>query len=921
MRPIKLTMSAFGPYAKKTTLDMSALGESGLYLITGDTGSGKTTIFDAITFALYGGASGENREPSMMRSKYAEPDTPTEVELTFLYGAKEYTVKRSPDYERQSLRGSGIVTQKADACLIYPNGRVVTKTREVNAAIRDIIGIDRTQFTQISMIAQGEFLKLLFAPTEERKKIFRQIFETSFYEQLQDALKDEALEMSRRCKELKSAIRQYMSGVTCGVDDGYAAGELKRAIDGEMAQHDAIELIETFVSGDEQLHERLESELAELEKELEQVNMRLGKAHEIEKARAALQAAKKALDIEEPALDKLKAQLEAERKKQGERDALAAEIASFKAKLPSYATLELRTAELQQKRKELAAIYDALKKEREAYEAVKKSAAAYREQCDALRGAGVQLESLSNKKVRAMEAMSQLEALIKAFADYDALGADVAAARDKYEQASQKAQRLRDEHNRQNRAFLDAQAGVLAAALEDGEPCPVCGSVSHPRPAEPPLSAPSREQLEAAKAAAENASSLEQSRSLRAGELGGQLLAKQNHIEEKCAEQFGRQDFDTSKEMAASALANAKDDYARLDKQLERERENVEQKSKLEKLIAEKESERAKYEQLTVEMERRLAGLESEVAEKERMARELAHSLKFTSRQQAEKYAEELDDKSAAMKKSFERAQKDYEACRAKTDVLCGQIRSLAAQTFAAPEIDVAAQTQRQLEINERKRRTREQMSAIEARLAANRAAVKGIRLKSSELEAAEQRCAWIKPLSDTANGAISGRQRITLETYVQTHYFDRIIVRANTRFMMMSDGQYELTRRTDSSTRTKSGLELNVIDHYNATERSVKTLSGGEAFKASLSLALGLSDEIQSCVGGVMIDTMFVDEGFGSLDERSMQQAVSALLKLSGSNRLVGIISHVGELKEKIERQVVVTKLREGGSSVRIIS
>lgn len=219
MRPIKLTVSAFGPYAGKTVLDLDKLGENGLYLITGDTGAGKTTIFDAITYALYGEASGDNREPSMFRSKYAEATTPTEVELVFSYAGKTYTVKRNPEYERPKSRGEGFTTQKAEVQLKYPDGRVVTKQRDVDNAIRDIMGINRSQFLQIAMIAQGDFLKLLLAPTEERKKIFRQIFKTQLYQDLQDRLKKESSQLNDKCDAARNSIKQYIDGITCDEND------------------------------------------------------------------------------------------------------------------------------------------------------------------------------------------------------------------------------------------------------------------------------------------------------------------------------------------------------------------------------------------------------------------------------------------------------------------------------------------------------------------------------------------------------------------------------------------------------------------------------------------------------------------------------------------------------------------------------
>lgn len=465
MRPIKLILSAFGPYAGRVELPLDRLGQSGLYLITGDTGAGKTTIFDAITFALYGEASGGSREPSMLRSKYADPATPTEVTLTFVYAGREYTVRRSPEYTRPARRGAGLVAQAAEAELTCPDGRVITRLREVNQALCGILGVNRQQFSQIAMIAQGDFLRLLLADTRDRQAIFREIFKTGRYQTLQERLKAESAALRQQCDALRRSVEQSLGRVRD------AAGQ---PLDG-LPPEDALARTETLLAADREQDAALADRRAELADRREQLRLRL---------------------------------------------------------------------------------------------------------------------------------------------------AGNAAARDE----------------------------------------------------------------------------------------------------------------------AGAALT---------------------------------------------------------------------------------------------------------------------------------------------------------QLTRLEARWG------------------------WLRALADTAGGSLSGREKVMLETYVQTAYFDRIVARANTRFMVMSAGQYELQRcRTADNNRSQSGLELEVVDHYNGTVRSVRTLSGGESFLASLALALGLSDEVQSSAGGIRLDTMFVDEGFGSLDEQALQQALQALASLTGGNRLIGLISHVAELKDRIDRQIVITKQRAGGST-----
>ena len=274
----------------------------------------------------------------------------------------------------------------------------------------------------------------------------------------------------------------------------------------------------------------------------------------------------------------------------------------------------------------------------------------------------------------------------------------------------------------------------------------------------------------------------------------------------------------------------------------------------------------------------------------------------------------------AALQKALEQAQKAYQMGKATADTLRGQIQGYQEQLRQAEPIDLELERAKRKTLSVEIARLSEGLTELAARIRCNQTALEHLKEQSGDLEETEKKWTWVRALSNTANGNISGEEKIMLETYVQMTYFDRIIARANTRFMVMSGGQYELKRRIEAeNNRSQSGLELDVIDHYNGTERSVNSLSGGETFKASLSLALGLSDEIQSSAGGIRLDTMFVDEGFGSLDEESLQQAMRALSSLTEGNRLVGIISHVAELKEKIDKQIFVTKDRSGGSRAEI--
>ena len=295
MRPIKLTMSAFGPYAGETVIDFEKLGENGIYLISGDTGAGKTTIFDGIVFALYGDASGEKREPSMLRSKYAKPETPTFAELVFKYADKVYTVRRNPAYMRKKLKGEGYTEQSADCCFTYPDGRVVTKKSEVDEAVKKVVGVSKDQFLQIAMIAQGDFLKTLTAKTEERKEILRYIFKTKRFLNLQEKLKDRYSEASELVKDAQSSMAQYIDGISCAEENPLFI-QVQRAKNNELPIIDVITALETLIKQDENSDKELNSEIQIIEKQLADVNSLLGKLEDYKKLSKELCVVGKAIE-------------------------------------------------------------------------------------------------------------------------------------------------------------------------------------------------------------------------------------------------------------------------------------------------------------------------------------------------------------------------------------------------------------------------------------------------------------------------------------------------------------------------------------------------------------------------------------------------------------------------------------------------
>ncbi len=919
MRPVRLILSAFGPYAGRTELELDRLGASGLYLITGDTGAGKTTIFDAITFALYGEASGGSREPAMLRSKYAAPETPTEVTLTFSYAGAHYTVRRNPEYDRPALRGGGVATQRADAQLTCPDGRVVTKVREVNLAIRELLGVDRAQFCQIAMIAQGDFLKLLLAETKDRQAIFREIFKTGYYRELQEQLRQEAGELTRQCEAAGQSVRQYIAGVRCSAEEGLEA-MLERAKAGELPVSDTLELLERILQRDREGQRRAEAELQALEQRLEAANTLLGKAEAYEKAGAALRAARENHAACASELKRLQEALEREQARLPDAAALEREAAAMEAELPGYAEREQKDAELtafcgrlEGKKAQLEQLRRSLQDGRERLEEWKRESLA-------LQQAGAQRERLLHEREQAALRQRDLEALQRELQAYGGLAARLAAAQADYGRASASAEKAQLAYCRKNQAFLDEQAGILAQTLRDGVPCPVCGAAEHPAPARKSERAPTEAQLREAQAAAQRAQEAAAAASRTAGELKGRAEAGRQALLERIAALLGGDSLEGAQETVAALLETGAEQLRDLHAQAAEEERRLRRKTELEQKLPQAEAELRKLEGETAQRETQCAAAAGQAEEMRRRLQELSGRLRYPDRRTAEARRAELETRSAAIRDAVGRAEQNVRRCEASVTEWNGRIRQLEAQCAEARVLDTGRAAAEKAELTARRVEMRALQNTLHARISANAAALRNIREQAGKQQALEERLAWLRALSDTANGFLSGK-KVALETYVQMRYFDRVIARANTRFLMMSGGQYELKRRqTAEHHRSQSGLELDVVDHYNGTERSVKTLSGGESFQASLSLALGLSDEVQASAGGIRLETLFVDEGFGSLDEEALQQAIRTLSGLAEGNRLVGIISHVAELKERIDRQIVVRKERSGGSRAEIL-
>ncbi len=472
-----------------------------------------------------------------------------------------------------------------------------------------------------------------------------------------------------------------------------------------------------------------------------------------------------------------------------------------------------------------------------------------------------------------------------------------------------------------NRAFLDEQAGIIAETLKKGEPCPVCGALEHPCIARKSETAPTEAELKKAKEAAEKARSVAEKKSSDCKTAKATLDAKTGEAKKQINNLWLNKSIEEAATLLSDEQAAASADVDRLNADIAAEEKKITRRNELAPIIPEKETELKQTEQDISDCDINLKSQKSALTEKKTQHENEKKTLSFANKAEAAKEVSLLESRIDEMKTAYNSAQEKMQTSNEKIAGYRSSIEKFSEQLSSGCRLDREEETKRKTDIQAGRDKADAAFRELDKRIETNGHVLKNIRDKAGSLIDLEKRYAWMKALSNTANGNISGKEKVMLETYIQMTYFDRIIARANTRFMVMSGGQYELKRRKEAeNNRSQSGLDLDVIDHYNGTERSVKTLSGGESFKASLSLALGLSDEIQASAGGVKLDTMFVDEGFGSLDEDSLNQAMRALSGLADGNRLVGIISHVGELKNRIDRQIVVNKERSGGSTAKII-
>lgn len=873
-------MSAFGSYSGVEIIDFTEI-RGGLFLITGDTGAGKTTIFDAITYALYDRTSGGVRDGNMMRSQYADESTDTFVEYTFSCREEMYTIRRNPEYMRAGRRKNAdgtvrLVKETAKVSLLLPDGKEFQgKKRETDQKIEEIMGLDAGQFTQIAMIAQGEFLQLLHAGSRERRKIFSKIFQTRIYWKMQEELKEQARELYVDLKESEADIRREMQRVISRPDQDMKAGQLLeqlKQLDERWQEISGMEMpnaedTQTVLSQIIRVWKSRLSELTKQEKvlqeEIEAIHVLIEKKRETNRLFDLLEQAKQErhdLEIEKNNYEIMKSEAQ-----QGER-------AERSYSLESQA-LRTRKA-LMRVTEEISSLESWQKEHREDEKQFGETLRKLEEQ-------------FVQDEPKLQEQIARLREMLPRYETVRRLKTECAEWTEKMSVCMEACKQASEEYENCYERFFAGQAGLMARELEEGMPCPVCGSEHHPHKAELKAGVPDQNAVEQAK-------------------------KRRDQEEEK------RTKIQKEYQHAAAALDAEK-------KTLGEDPPSCEDaKKQLADAVGELESlknavvlARERHRKCAEENRQKAGQLEGLISQQKETAKRLEEEKEaFYSEIRNQQFKDQEEYRKAkqwiAGWQQKETKVKEYETkvLRCRT-----QIETLEKQTGDRKREDIAEDQERQKELALAVKKIRRQFMDIHGLNETNKNAYESLKKYFTSQEKLLRRYEVIGNLSRTANGSLSGSAKLDFETYVQRRYFRQIIRAANKRLARMTSNEFILQCRDIRAlgNQGQAGLDLDVYDLVNDAVRDVKSLSGGESFMAALSMALGLADIVQNTAGAVNLETMFVDEGFGSLDDSARERAIQILKELAGEKDLVGIISHVNELKEQIEWKLNVIKTEQG--------
>ncbi len=925
MRALKLTISAFGPYPDVCCLDLDKLGNNGIYLISGETGAGKTTIFDAIFFALYGKASGKVRESSMFRCNYASETVETFVELIFEEKGEIYRIKRSPKHRRKNLRSDGITEVDASVEFVLPSGKIEIKARAVASLLKDILGYDENQFSKICMIAQGEFVKFLHSSNDDKVAMFSDIFGTGEYCKIENLLFERKREINKEIEGNKNLYNNYKNKFVFpeNLPEDFC-DDISYFYDEKIDFDEVQTLISNVISIDRFDLEVLAEDISSLEETIQKNHEDILNAENINRIKCNLKKNRAELD---DAIENSKE--------------LSTVVLDYQKILPTIdadrLTLEKINAELA-KFNEISSIenkIDVLKKnltlENNNYSKIKDN---LDNNVNDISQAREELRSINSMAAEITVLQSEANAISSDIKSIEQIYKDIKKCKNKYSDKvsienlynQQKEISYFDAKNYYEKycIYLSEQAGILAENLVEGEACPVCGSYSHRCLAEKNPEAPSWNDLEGLRIKSEvSAKKFEEIKNSK-NEIVGEYDSLIESILSACAEYVG----DCPNVKNALVLIRpiydekkAKD--SKLNERLSFLYSQTDRIPVIEgKISSLEENNSILSEQIKI-CGNNIVRYDANIISLGENLDSLRESISFESYQDALDKLNILKNKIDDFDTNFSKVKEEFNARKMAISEINGRISQLenSLEEYShVVDTDISILEDRKKILANKKEFFNKLNIKISTRYKQNTETFKDILKAISKSLELNERSSTIVSLWATASGNIIGKDRVNLESFVQRTYFNRIVAKANLRFLKMSFGQYELVRSSHEGGRSTTGLDLDVYDHFSCTLRDVKSLSGGESFMASLSLALGLSDEIQSCSGGVSFDSFFIDEGFGSLSEDSLKSAVDVLCGLSEGNCLIGIISHIAELKERFDRQIVISKDKCNGSVAKIV-
>ena len=894
MKPLNLKMSAFGPYKNEVERNFKKLGTNNIFLITGDTGAGKTTIFDAISYALFNEVSGSNRPITSLRSKFATIED-TYVELEFEHKGKEYKIRRVPEYERTKKTGEGTTRNIADAYLEYED-KIITGVKNVNDKIIELIGINAKQFKQISMLAQGEFIKILFAESKDRTEIFRKIFETNIYEQISTNLSILSTETKKDVDRLKTIFQTNTSNIRW-IEKPVAINliDLKKIT--KLDIDEILNLIEKEIQTNKEKVKEEEKEDEKLKKEIEKLREKIKKIEEQnEKVKKYKQYLEENKELKEKAkeIKEKEANIEISQsilqKVMPKQQIVNEKQKELKNNMNKRQVLEKEIKDgeiIEQENKNKIIKLNELKEILEGYKNIK-------EKSKNIEDMFLLITQIEKDQKNKEKYVKQYEELNNQYIEMD--------------------KQYKEEEDK----FFREQAGIIAQRLEKGKPCPVCGSIEHPNKAIKNDDVLSEEEL---KKLEEEKNKLENKRNTIKNEtisLNAKIEATIKMIPESNKQDFNLQDFEKqineTKDRQELEIQNLKESFENICLVLTKKKENIdkinfdETKQIIEKQINEQNN---KLLENRVKLKECNALIETQEKSLELVQQEYLNAIKELG------FKDEKNYKEKTLKEAdIEKIKQEIEQYKEKVTTIKTRLEDVKKELKEKEIVDVTQDIEQLEQSSQKQKEAEKQINNKKASISFNKDTNKKLKETAIELIYKMDKMAKIEELAKIANGTANRKTKITFEQYVQATYFDMVISEANKRLLSMTDNRYLLIRKKKADKISeKIGLDLNVIDNYNGQERDVKSLSGGESFKAALSLALGLSDVIQSYSGGVLVDTLFIDEGFGTLDAESREQAINTLVNLAGSNKLIGIISHVEELQERIDKKIIVEKGQDGSN------